>query len=177
MKRADQNYENVYEGIRVEAVRALVGLKLGELMHMAANAIWESRAPAGTSHRVFMSDLPVGDKGEATKTVNALMNYLMSDEDDPSAFWKDCITKQQAVDSCFAHLFVDPHKIANGTSTAATHAATHITQGILSGYLRDHFKHKLLTDTHIGPLLRILQFVMLNTTTPATTGSDPWGRK
>jgi hypothetical protein len=160
------------------AVRSLVALMAGDLMHMTANAMWESRAPAGTSHRVFMSDLPVGERAEATKTVTALMDYLMPDENDPSAFWKGCITKQQAVDSCFEHLFVDPHKIANGTSSAtAAHAPTHITQGFLSGYLREHFKHKLLTDMHIGPLLRILQFVMLNTTTPAVTGSDPWARR
>jgi hypothetical protein len=44
----------------MEAEKSLVALMAGDLMRMTANVIWESRASAGTSYRVCVSDLPVG---------------------------------------------------------------------------------------------------------------------
>lgn len=168
LKTADRNYEDMYAGIRVEAVRALISKQGGDLPRMAANAIWESRAPAGTSFRVFMSDIPVGERTVVNSTVTALMRYLMPDPP-PSqttgtkAFWEGCITREAAVKRCVEGMYVDLHKAANATAGKPTH----VTQGFVSGYLREHYKQRLLTDPDLGPLLRIIHHVMLETTTPA----------
>jgi hypothetical protein len=171
MKSEDQNYADMYAGIRVEAVRAILTTRNGDLMRMASNCIWESRAPPGTSFRVFMSDIPVGERRVVNGTVSALMSYLMPDnppgvgDSGGKAFWEGCITRDVAEAKCAERMYVDPAHVAHSTSKGAV--ATHVTQGFISGHLREHYKHKLLTDPDLGPLLRILNYVMLETTTPA----------
>jgi hypothetical protein len=192
MKYVDPHYKNLFAGIRVEAVHSILSK---DILRMAANCIFESKAPQGTVHRVFMTELPANQTQAVEKTIAKMMDYLY---EAPTAvtststststftsgaapFWQGCLDKQSAMKRCVEEIAIpaqalvkqlnlssstsssSPKRANTGTTVRTGAAAVHVTQGFLSSSLRESYKQQLLRDADLGPLLRVLQYVVQET--------------
>jgi hypothetical protein len=197
MKHVDLHHENLFAGFRVEAVYSILSK---DILRMTANCIFESKAPQGTAHRVFMTELPANQTQAVEGTVAKMMDFLYeaptaggtSTSTSTSAaappFWQGCLDKQSAVKRCVEEIAIpaqalgrqlnlssstsfsssssSSHKHAHTGTTTTTGtgaAAVHVTQGFLPSSLRESYKQQLLRDADLGPLLRVLQYVVQET--------------
>lgn len=155
IKRADANGTNIYEGMKLEAVRSLTSVNYGDLMRMTANAVSEAQAPANMTYRIYMSEVAEGEEATFRYTVTKLLRFLNS----VTSEGKACIDEDAALQLAVDAAFVDAGR-AHKSGEAGAVKASHVTAGFLSPAMHEYYKQRLLRDPVLGPLLHILHLVL-----------------
>lgn len=182
MRNASKNSMHSYDGIKLEAVRSLISSHYGDLLRMTANSVYESSAPSGLTHRVFTSELPVGEIDIFTHTMSTLLNYLMNDTvvlphtHIHKPFWEHCMNKSATLQYAIDRIYVPTTDSENVRSSESkvknarisikdskSAASQHITQGLITPGLREYHKHRLLQDAVLGPVLHTIREVLYRT--------------
>lgn len=158
IKLADGNGTNVFEGMRVEAVRALISVNYGDLIRMTANAVSEARAPTAMTHRIYMSAVTEGEEATFRSTIRNMLQFLNTKDSQV----KDCFELEAMVEGAVKAAYVDPKNYVKAQQPAkgGVSVTSHVTQGFLSPALHTHYRQMLLKDPVLGPLLHILHMVL-----------------
>lgn len=174
LKNADGNYSDIYEGMRVEAVRSIFQGGRAEQLRMAANALWERTAPLGLSMRFFLSEFPAGNIGVFNESMSKMIDFLngqSGEHDNNNSSQTMCIDKASTMERSVNYVYVPDTAVS--AIKKNPRRAVHITGGFLSAEAKDYYKHKLLVDPVLGPLLRALRYVILDTTVGLESEQDP----
>lgn len=174
-----------FVGLRLEAARSLISIYYGDLLRMTANAIFESSAPLSLAHRVYTSELPVGELGIFTHTMSNVLDFLMNESIALTSvpyvhqpFWQGCLNKTAALQKTIDQIYISTSpvpaapkikKLKNTASSVQGGESVHITQGLITPGLREYFKHRLLQDPVLGPVLDTIRKVLYNTQRQAST--------
>lgn len=175
-----RSFKDPLDGLFLEAARALLSGSGGDILRMAANAIYEtesnirSNIPALTdkftqvqnvSKREFLADFPVGGKDAFRRTVTDLYNFLTAYDSyhrsrshaESLPFWT-CLNIPQAVERAVGTAYVDPNVNEKCSESEKKEMdkddcrlASHVTHS--SGVDRTIFISALKKHSLFGPLL------------------------
>jgi len=145
------------DGILLEAARSILNVKGGDILRMAANALFEQRTQNNDSYRVFLKDFPVGNATHFARSSHKLFTHLMSSKTFNEVHFSDCIDVATAVQRSIASVFI-PEKNA---TDAALDRSTHVTKNLISDDERRSLKLVLKTHRVFGPILNTVQSILL----------------
>jgi hypothetical protein len=108
--RNGEDPNDEFDGFRLEALRALLSNRGGDILRMGANAVYESQGRR--SKRMFLSAFPMGDKDAYRASIAEAYRYLMGmgyKENKEKGFW-DCLDFDAIVDAAMEESYRDDGK-------------------------------------------------------------------
>jgi hypothetical protein len=143
------------DGVLLEAARSILSASGGDILRMATNALHEMHTENASSHRVFLSDFPIGDADAFMRASQRLYEFLMCPTGRVGAPFWSCMTVDQAVLLSMEAAFVPSHVSGNSIT-----GGSHVTQGMLSKGEREALLLHLSLHPSIGPLLNIVRDII-----------------
>mgnify|MGYP001549987762 CR=1 FL=1 len=103
MMQIAKDGDDLFDGVRLEACRALLNIHNGDILRMASNSLHETSSSVASlrmqSRRVFTGDFPVANKAVFLNSTIKLYDFLMADFKRPSnrTVFYTCMSKEEAV--------------------------------------------------------------------------------
>jgi hypothetical protein len=151
-----QEITDLYPGFRVEAFRALFGLKTSpaDLFNMAINMLFQEPAMARSYH---LEEFALGNRTKFIETTTNMFEFLLHSPSSVSPNqWKfplcTCVTVPRAVRAIEDRIFVTASQLKDSNKGHSSH----ITHGFLSTEQRAHYMKRLTDDKILGPILHLL---------------------
>lgn len=141
--------QDFYDGLKLEAARAILAGRNGDILRMGINAIQESKA-FNISRRIFTSDFPIGDLQKFDDSCTDLFNFLMAPHIDVKNPFFSCVNVSVAVNNARDALYIPFDHTANN----------HVTSDYLPSDVRSLYMARLESDPILSPVLSLVRSIL-----------------